>query len=573
MFSFIPAWLRTGCAYLIAIPLGLVALIAFGILVSSGASATMEETIMLSVLFVATGAPTAFILHRIWGGGSASSMWTGPVRGAVQVDPADEDASPDTVTESGKEREPVDADIEGEASWDVEWPDDLPEGTPPWTYREEWADGRIATDRGTFKSTTGGGMMLVLGIAMLGIGAVIGALMWTDGELASLGLAAFWGVAGIGALALGGYRVARQYKYGETVFDMNPVPGQLGGTVQGVLHTGVPPDAEPEGGFTVTLSCLQRRVRVRRSREGTPSTSVRRTLQWRDEKVFRGRPSRNQTGIDIPIQFDVPADLPPATPEKKPNRYQWVVTVSANVPGVDYNAVMEIPVYQVVETEEVPTVPGVKEVNHSYDAPTSRAISMNRLPGRGRQFQFGPLLQWGRAVGLTAVVLGLVALMVFMGSSQLFAGFIVLVFALAVGWGAYDAWTYTSTVKIEEGEICVRAGPFGRRTITCFSCADLEEARVESHGYSNQIHLYGDPDAIGKQKTGGKHMLAQTVGRLFRGLSGRVAQDRQLQQQLRRMGEMENQVVAARMLPYHREAEWIARQIEEEAGRQARYGR
>jgi hypothetical protein len=50
--------------------------------------------------------------------------------------------------------------------------------------------------------------------------------------------------------------------------------------------------------------------------------------------------------VEVPISFDLPGDVPPSTPEKKSDRIAWVLEVSAEMNGLDYQAFFEIPVFE-----------------------------------------------------------------------------------------------------------------------------------------------------------------------------------------------------------------------------------
>src|SRR5262249_5289817 len=55
-------------------------------------------------------------------------------------------------------------------------------------------------------------------------------------------------------------------------------------------------------------------------------------------------------GMIVPIEFDVPADAR-GTDESQPgNQILWRVSVSASIPGVDYESIFELPVYYTQES-------------------------------------------------------------------------------------------------------------------------------------------------------------------------------------------------------------------------------
>lgn len=50
--------------------------------------------------------------------------------------------------------------------------------------------------------------------------------------------------------------------------------------------------------------------------------------------------------LDVPLAFQVPG-APPSTAAKSENRILWSVEATADVSGIDYAAVVEIPVFPV----------------------------------------------------------------------------------------------------------------------------------------------------------------------------------------------------------------------------------
>src|SRR6185503_2586845 len=70
-------------------------------------------------------------------------------------------------------------------------------------------------------------------------------------------------------------------------------------------------------------------------------------IRWQEEQRVRGTAVRDYRGIGatIPVDFAIPADAR-GTDESMPrNTIIWRLSVSASLPGVDYAAAFDVPVY------------------------------------------------------------------------------------------------------------------------------------------------------------------------------------------------------------------------------------
>jgi hypothetical protein len=210
----------------------------------------------------------------------------------------------------------------------------------PWLWREDWARGEIKTgDEGS---------MLALGIL---------ATVWNLVSLPALffvfqqgyhwrswpGLLALLGAfVGLLLLLVAGFAILSWCKYGESVFQMATVPGVIGGKLAGVVLTSA--RVRPEKGFRVILCCKHR------FSTGTDKDENRRpywlTL-WKDEQtITHGLSEADFTKTAIPILFAIPYDAQPSDFCPSDNYISWHLTVTADVPGLDYGASFEVPVFK-----------------------------------------------------------------------------------------------------------------------------------------------------------------------------------------------------------------------------------
>ena len=106
--------------------------------------------------------------------------------------------------------------------------------------------------------------------------------------------------------------------------------------------------AAPAEGFQVALSCI-RRVTTGSGR----NRSTTETVLWQDERRVTGDRRRRAGGIRDP------ADAMPCDPTRavRPRR-SGGSTVSAEVPGVDYAATFEVPVFRTAASDQPRTDDG-----------------------------------------------------------------------------------------------------------------------------------------------------------------------------------------------------------------------
>jgi hypothetical protein len=141
---------------------------------------------------------------------------------------------------------------------------------------------------------------------------------------------AIFGLAGLGLIALTVYVARFARKFSPAVFEMSGVPGVLGGWLRGTIQ--MPPQV-PEGTeASVRLVCERRR-----SGSGPPTYDV-----WKGEVSAR-------TSSRIAVAFRIPFNLPESDLPDMPSRgtmwVTWLLSISASLPGVDYTAVFDVPVF------------------------------------------------------------------------------------------------------------------------------------------------------------------------------------------------------------------------------------
>lgn len=136
----------------------------------------------------------------------------------------------------------------------------------------------------------------------------------------------------------------RLIRFGRSVFEMAEIPGVVGGTLGGLIHTRVHIPAG--GGFRVQLQNRLRQRVVRRHGNRTVHTIVESTL-WEDEIwVERETLEADRTRSAIPVYFEIPYECKPTSNTDPMNQFLWKLKVVSELPGVDYQAEFEVPVFR-----------------------------------------------------------------------------------------------------------------------------------------------------------------------------------------------------------------------------------
>jgi hypothetical protein len=264
----------------------------------------------------------------------------------------------------------------------------------PWLWREDWAARRI-----TDASAAEMGFAWAFAILwnLIGVpGAVLAVrAALREGNRAAL-VALLFPAVGAGLLVWAVRVTIRRRRYGTSVLELDTLPAVVGHALEGTLHT--PAGLRPPEGLRVALSCIRR---VTSGSGRNRSTSER--ILWQEEQ----RTGASATGV--PVAFVIPADAAPSGPVRGEDRTLWRLEVSAEVPGVDYAATFEVPVFRTADsalprTETEQAVAARAAVPADYRQPVGSRILVSRTR-RGTEIYFPPARNPGMAASLTVFTL------------------------------------------------------------------------------------------------------------------------------------------------------------------------
>ena len=180
----------------------------------------------------------------------------------------------------------------------------------------------------------------VAGALALALNGYVGFVLWKASAV--IGFASMpwylWLLAAAGVIpaAVAAYLIRRIQKFGVSVFEMSPLPGVLGGPVNGTVR--IPSHVETEDGFDVVLQCVHQYTTG-----SGKQRSTHRDVLWEDSRHIDGGHSYGDETL-LPVRFSVPYERPATTVAGNGNGYYWRLNVTAAAPGIDYKAVFDVPV-------------------------------------------------------------------------------------------------------------------------------------------------------------------------------------------------------------------------------------
>ncbi|MCB1056542.1 MAG: DUF3592 domain-containing protein [Acidobacteria bacterium] len=322
----------------------------------------------------------------------------------------------------------------------------------PWLHRDDWAEGLVRySDR---RPALG---MLVFALLWNLISSPI--LFVLPEELdkgnypALLGL--LFPLVGAGLVIWVVRGMLRWRRYGESTLFLDRVPVPVGGVLEGRVE--IDSRVEPPDGFAWTLSCVEKPQR----RSNRSSNTER--VQWQDS----GHLPYERHGVlsartVVPIRLDLPAGERPTSREADDETVVWRLKLEADVEGIDYLGIFELPVYQLAATSIAGDLPAPDEFREELPPPPAAetlrtedletfGIEVRPLPGGGRRFRQPMARQPGTALSLTLFWLVWNAALVFMvrlGAPWPFP-LIFGLFSLLITYSMLDFWFGASDIEAD----------------------------------------------------------------------------------------------------------------------------
>jgi len=337
----------------------------------------------------------------------------------------------------------------------------------PWLWRNDWASSRITDGSRTqmwFAWAFAALWNLVsIPSAVIGVQSAL-----REGNRAAL-LALLFPLVGAGLLVWGVRATLRYRRFGVSRFDLTTLPAPVGHALEGTVRT--PAGLRPTDGFKVVLSCI-RRVTTGSGRDRSTTEYV----LWQDERQEPG------TGTGVPVAFAIPPDAAPCDATQSSDRTLWRLSVSAAVPGIDYAATFEVPVFRTAasdqpRTDEERAVAAESAVPADYRQPHGSKIQVSTTR-QGTEIFYPRARNPAMAAGVTfflailgGATWGTIALHAPLIFPVVFGGFWLLLLYITL-----DQWLRVTRVIAGGGSVTVASGwfaPGGGRTLQAGEIADV----------------------------------------------------------------------------------------------------
>lgn len=351
----------------------------------------------------------------------------------------------------------------------------------PWLWRDDWAARRI-TD------SSRGGMWGAWAFAALwnlvslpsAVLAVRSAL--TQGNRAAL-LALLFPIVGAGLLIWAIRATVRYRRFGVSRLELSTLPAPVGHALDGLVRT--PAGLRPPEGFRVVLSCI-RRVTTGGGRNRSTSESI----LWQEERRMPA------TGVGVPVTFVIPADAAPSDPRQSGDRTLWRLEISAEVPGVDYAAAFEVPVFRTAASDQPRTaaehsVAAAFAVPRDYRQPPGSRIQVSTTR-RGTEIWYPRARNPGMAAGITAFT-ALWAAAVWAGialGAPLVFPIVFGAFWLLLAIAVLDAWLTVTRVTAGDGGVTVASGWLAPRRERTLRAGEIAEVATKIGGQAGRTTYY-----------------------------------------------------------------------------------
>jgi hypothetical protein len=203
----------------------------------------------------------------------------------------------------------------------------------PWLWKKEWADGTIRAATGLRALVMWGVAIFWNGLSWPMVGLLLPEAVGRGGQYWTL-IFLIFPVIGIGFLVAAVRRTMQHVRFGRSTLQLKTLPGVIGGRLTGDLMLCGKLGALQA--VDVALSC--------RRRETTGSGDNRRTRTttlWEAARHYDSVSVFSQNQASVSIAFDIPPGQRPSS-----NDIDWLVKVTAPVPGVNVNLEFNVPVFR-----------------------------------------------------------------------------------------------------------------------------------------------------------------------------------------------------------------------------------
>jgi len=343
----------------------------------------------------------------------------------------------------------------------------------PWMWRQDWASNAIS-DQGSVLLAVLWFFAVIWNLITF---PLVFAMPWKEVHQQPVVIVIFLFPA-IGVLLVAGVLVktVQRLKYGGSICHIDSLPIVPGRAFHGEISTRL--RELPERGFELKVTCS------RRTGSGKNSTS---TIIWQEvQTVLTATPSYE--GARVSFTVGIPADA-----ELSGGAISWRLEVSAAVPGIDYSASFDLPVFaipgQTIDSMQTAWPAPANDPLRWTPAPDAR-IAISALPSGGEEYRVGPAATgcFGFAFFLL-IWFGIIGAMTFFGAPILltivFSAFGLLIVAIGVDW-----ITGRSVIRADRNALAIERTTLFTKTKRDVNPKEISEIATIIGGTNNGVPLY-----------------------------------------------------------------------------------
>jgi hypothetical protein len=341
----------------------------------------------------------------------------------------------------------------------------------PWLWRDDWVSGVISDSNK--QGTIGIWIMAVFWNAIAWPSAFMVFRQVTRDSWLPL-LIAIFPLVGIFIFVGAIQKTLASMKFGTSKCRLDHVPIVPGRAFRGSIELNT--EALAPDGYRVRICS----VRSKTTGSSRHRTTVE-TMLWDAESVIApGAVMRSPMGTRIPFQFATPPDAHVTDESDFRDRYFWRLSASAEVPGVDYSAQFDVPVFQTGEAADGSEFAAFDQrhraeaVRHAVSPATG--VHIRSLPGGGEEFRivaqktFASVL--GSLIFVAAWNAAIVATIYFHAPWGIPA--VLIAIDLLILYGTLDYFLGKSTISVDKSGVHVRKQWLGSGSTKSYAATDIE---------------------------------------------------------------------------------------------------
>ena len=334
----------------------------------------------------------------------------------------------------------------------------------PWLWRDDWVQGRAVSQ--TKSSMTSAWIWAALW-NMLSVPCLLLVPREQLFSIRMLGVLPFPAL-GVGFLIWAIRETLRWVEFGKTYFELSAVPCVPGRELRGTIQTRFP--HTPDHGIQLKLSCVNHIV----SGSGSSRNSQERIISRLEKAIVPSEIYAGPSGAAIPVSFHLPVDVPETDGPNSSNSIRWLLEADADVPGVNYKDIFELPVFRTKDASAQEAEDFAKSEPAS-ERPAKLSIRVSMVADGGTEFYFPAGRNMVFAVGTTVFALIWAGAVWFMATrgAPIFFTVIFSLFWPLIGYMSLEFWLGTSRVTIGDGKLRLQSGWLGGGRIQEFSISDV----------------------------------------------------------------------------------------------------